>query len=282
MGSELIFVSYSSNDRPFAIKLTEELEKLGANIWIDQLGIELGENWDGAIEKALDDSNSFLLLISPTSVESPNVQDEVSIAIEENKKMIPVLIKPCELPMRWKRRQYADLTSDSEKALKEVLNALGLDEGAVHELKNIVSFIGDSEELVEEQIKSNEVTAEETLEKEFLLVSDAEVDQAVKMHHVGIKKNSRLIIIVAIGSLALIGLLFYLKAPLDDWMIIMGGLFINLMSVRPFGGIKSRQRKIDLMGLLKLKRARLARVANKLDEEEIEKFNGEFLNYITV
>ena len=282
MGSELIFVSYSSKDRPFAIKLTEELEKLGANIWIDQLGIELGENWDGAIEKALDDSNSFLLLISPTSVESPNVQDEVSIAIEENKKMIPVLIKPCELPMRWKRRQYADLTSDSEKALKEVLNALGLDEGAVHELKNIVSFIGDSEELVEEQIKSNEVTAEETLEKEFLLVSDAEVDQAVKMHHVGIKKNSRLIIIVAIGSLALIGLLFYLKAPLDDWMIIMGGLFINLMSVRPFGGIKSRQRKIDLMGLLKLKRARLARVANKLDEEEIEKFNGEFLNYITV
>ena len=282
MKTELIFVSYSSKDRPFAIKLTEELEKLGANIWIDQLGIGLGENWDGAIEKALDDSNSFLLLISPTSVESPNVQDEVSIAIEENKKMIPVLIKPCELPMRWKRRQYADLTSDSEQALKEVLNALGLDEAAVHDLKNIVSFIGDSEEPVKEQIKSDEETAKETLEKELLLVSDAEVDQAVKMHHVGIKKNAQLMIIVAIGSLALIGLLFFLKAPLEDWKIIVGSLLINLMSVRPFGGIKSRQRKIDLMGLLKLKRARLARVANKLDEGEIEKFNDEFLVHITV
>ena len=49
MSAETIFVSYSSKDRPFALGLVKELQELGANVWIDQLGIGLGENWDNAI-----------------------------------------------------------------------------------------------------------------------------------------------------------------------------------------------------------------------------------------
>lgn len=93
MDSDTIFLSYSSNDRPFAMGFAKELQNLGVNVWIDQLGIKLGENWDNAIEEALDRSKTFLLLISPTSIASQNVQDEVSIAINSEKKLVPILIK---------------------------------------------------------------------------------------------------------------------------------------------------------------------------------------------
>lgn len=58
MSKENIFVSYSSKDKPFALGLVKELQNLGANVWIDQLGIKLGENWDSAIEEALEKSET--------------------------------------------------------------------------------------------------------------------------------------------------------------------------------------------------------------------------------
>lgn len=145
MDSGTIFVSYSSNDRPFALGLVKELQNLGANVWIDQLGIGLGENWDNAIEEALEKSQTFMLILSATSVESPNVQDEVSIAINTKKKMVPILIEECKLPMRWQRRQYADLANDPDKAIHDILTFLGLQEKASLGLKKILSLIGVSE-----------------------------------------------------------------------------------------------------------------------------------------
>ena len=97
MTSELIFVSYSSNDRPFAMHLADKLEQLGAKVWIDQHHIQLGDDWDNSIEQALDSSDTLLLIISPTAVNSENVKDEVSIAIQENKRLVPIMIIPCEL-----------------------------------------------------------------------------------------------------------------------------------------------------------------------------------------
>lgn len=69
MDSSSIFISYSSKDIDFAEELTKVLQSLGTKIWIDQNGIELGERWDNAIEEALDNSNTLMLLISPTSIE---------------------------------------------------------------------------------------------------------------------------------------------------------------------------------------------------------------------
>ncbi|NOY47428.1 MAG: toll/interleukin-1 receptor domain-containing protein, partial [Chlorobi bacterium] len=145
MSAETIFVSYSSKDRPFALGLVKELKNLGVNVWIDQLGIGLGENWDNAIEEALERSETFMLILSPTSVESPNVQDEVSIAINTQKKMVPILIKECKLPMRWQRRQYADLANDPDKAINDILTFLGLQEKASDSLKKVLNLIGVSE-----------------------------------------------------------------------------------------------------------------------------------------
>jgi len=290
MSAETIFVSYSSKDRPFAIGLVKELQNLGANVWIDQLGIGLGENWDNAIEEALEKSETFMLILSPTSVESQNVQDEVSIAINTNKKMVPILIKECELPMRWQRKQYADLANNPDKAIHDILSFLGLQEKASASLKKVLSLIGVSEapqkfiKTDKDESSGNEI--EKEVSAEDLLVSDAEIDRAIAMHKKGIKKNWQMTVITAVISVVLSILIYVFKdsefLTLEPVYAIIGCLSINLLSLRLYGSMKKRLRNIDLIELLKLKRERLTRIVNKLSNTEIDDFNNEFYNYITI
>jgi hypothetical protein len=290
MSTETIFVSYSSKDRPFALGLVKELQKLGANLWIDQLGIKLGENWDNAIEEALDKSETLMLILSSKSVDSPNVQDEVSIAINSEKKLVPILIEECKLPMRWQRRQYADLANNPDKAIHDILAFLGLEEQAAANLKEVLKLIGVSEapEKFIQTIKETETgkNIEKEVNAKDLLVSDAEIDQAIAMHQKGIKKNWQMTVITAVISVVLSALIVIFRESdffsIDIMYAIIGCLSINLLSVRLYGSMKKRVRNIDLIGLLKLKRERLTRVVNKLSNAEIESFNNEFYNYITI
>jgi len=288
MSAETIFVSYSSKDRPFALGLVKELQNLGANVWIDQLGIGLGENWDNAIEEALEKSETFMLILSPTSVESPNVQDEVSIAINTNKKMVPILIEECKLPMRWQRRQYADLANNPEKAIHDILSFLGLQEKASASLKKVLSLIGVSEAPKKfiQKAKDESSEIEKEVNAEDLLVSDAEIDRAIVMHKKGINKNWQMTIVTATISVVLSVLIFVFRdsqaLTIEPLYAIICCLSINLLSVRLYGSMKKRLRNIDLIELLKLKRERLTRVVNKLSNKEIDDFNNEFYNYITI
>jgi hypothetical protein len=46
------------------------------------------------------------------SVNSQNVTDEVSLAFDARKRIVPVLLKKCDIPFRLRRLQYVDLTDD--------------------------------------------------------------------------------------------------------------------------------------------------------------------------
>jgi len=286
MSEESIFVSYSSRDRDFAMRLTKELQNLGASIWIDQLGIGLGENWDNSIEDALEVANTLLLLISKTSAASQNVQDEVSIAKGTDKKIVPILIEQCKLPMRWQRMQYADYIATPEKAIKNVLNVLELDEQAASNFQDLINSLTTSNHHNTNQVDSPSEKTEQpnknTKNVEDLLVSEREIDWATIMHKKAIKKNWQLIVFVGLSSITLLTTLFVFFGESQTlWMTIVGGLLINLLAIKPYGSIARRSRNMELIDLLKLKRDRLTRVINKLSKTEIEKFNTEFNNYIT-
>ncbi|MBD0278171.1 MAG: toll/interleukin-1 receptor domain-containing protein, partial [Flavisolibacter sp.] len=50
----MIFFSYSHTDASdFALRLYSDLQKVGADVWIDQLDITGGKRWDVEISKAL-------------------------------------------------------------------------------------------------------------------------------------------------------------------------------------------------------------------------------------
>lgn len=120
------FFSYSRADSEFALRLAEDLKAAGATVWLDQLDIEPGQRWARAVENALKESPIVLVILSPASVGSGNVDDEVQFALKKNKRVIPILYRDCEIPYRLEPFQYADFRTDYSRGLKSVLKSLGM------------------------------------------------------------------------------------------------------------------------------------------------------------
>jgi len=120
------FLSYCRTDSSFALRLAEDLKAAGADVWIDQLDIPPGIAWDRAVEAALSKSPTVLVILSPSSSCSENVLDEVSYAIQKKKRVLPILYRNCDVPLRLARLQYIDFRFEYERATKALLYALGL------------------------------------------------------------------------------------------------------------------------------------------------------------
>lgn len=118
------FFSYSREDSEFALRLAADLKAAGASVWIDQLDIGPGERWDLTVQVALENCPCMLVILTPASVSSNNVLDEVSFALDKKKTVIPVLYRDCEIPFRIMRLQHVDFRTDYQHMLQELLKAL--------------------------------------------------------------------------------------------------------------------------------------------------------------
>ena len=118
------FLSYSRSDERFALRLARDLRAHGVAMWVDQFDIRPSEHWDRAIERAVRDCRGILVILSPRSVASENVADEISYAIDSGKSVLPVMIERCVLPLRITRMHVIDATGSYEKALQQCLSAL--------------------------------------------------------------------------------------------------------------------------------------------------------------
>jgi len=119
-----VFFSYSRNDADFALKLALDLKKESFDVWIDQEDIRAGSAWDLEIEKALETCDYLLFIQSGKSVSSANVLDEVYYALEENKKVIPIIIAGSKTPFRIARLQHISFIKDYETGFTNLLSQL--------------------------------------------------------------------------------------------------------------------------------------------------------------
>lgn len=122
--TEHYFLSYSRSDDAFAMRLARDLRERGIDIWVDQLDIRPSEHWDRAIERAVRDCRGIVVVLSPRSVASDNVADEISFAIDSGKSVLPVMIERCTLPLRITRMQVVDGTGNYETALRQCVDEL--------------------------------------------------------------------------------------------------------------------------------------------------------------
>jgi photosystem II stability/assembly factor-like uncharacterized protein len=104
------FISYSRKDKGFALELAKELRTAGYLVWLDQLDIPTGARWDDEVERALQESEIFLIILTPASISSENVKDEIGYAIDHGKRILPILMEECQVPLRLRRFQYVDFT----------------------------------------------------------------------------------------------------------------------------------------------------------------------------
>ena len=121
----LAFVSYSRRDEDFALRFAKDLKAANATIWMDQLELIPGDRWDRHVQEALQRASIVLVILSPSAVDSENVLDEVSFAIDEKKTIIPVLYRDCTVPLRLHRLQYVDFRNNYADRLQQLLTRLG-------------------------------------------------------------------------------------------------------------------------------------------------------------
>jgi len=117
--ADTYFLSYSRSDEAFALRLAKDIRSQGVSMWVDQIDIRPSEHWDRAIERAVRDCRGLVVILSPRSVASDNVADEISFAIEHGKSVLPVMIERCRLPLRITRMQVIDATGNYQRALDQ-------------------------------------------------------------------------------------------------------------------------------------------------------------------
>nr|MEA2799796.1 hypothetical protein [Phenylobacterium sp.] len=129
------FLSYARLDERVALRIADELIGAGVSVWVDQYDIRPSQHWDRAVESAVRGCDGMIVILSPRSADSPNVADEVSVAIDGGKDIIPILIEPCTLPLRMTRMQFIDATKDHGAAVRRCLTLVRANEpeaGAPH------------------------------------------------------------------------------------------------------------------------------------------------------
>jgi hypothetical protein len=119
------FISYSRKDKEFALEFAREMKSASHLVWLDQVDIHTGMRWDDEVERALHECEIFLIILTPASISSENVKDEIGYAIDHGKRILPVLLEECAVPLRLRRFQYVDFTklefSEGVKRAKQLL-----------------------------------------------------------------------------------------------------------------------------------------------------------------
>lgn len=92
------------------------LRARGSQIWIDFWEIGVGDSIVERINQGIAASDYLLALLSPRSVTSRWVREEINAALlttieQKGAKLLPVLLEPCELPPLLATRKYADFSS---------------------------------------------------------------------------------------------------------------------------------------------------------------------------
>ena len=91
-----VMISYSRKDVVFVRQLFEGLLAQGfvkEDIWVDWEGIPLTADWMAEITKGIQSTNAFIFVISPDSLASEVCAKEITIAVESNKRFIPILYR---------------------------------------------------------------------------------------------------------------------------------------------------------------------------------------------
>lgn len=100
-----VFISHAHEDDRFAHRLATDLRGHGWRVWIAPDSIEPGETWVDAINRGLEASSYYLLVLTPAASASPwvNTETNVAISLEHQRIMrfIPLDVAPSRPPPLW-------------------------------------------------------------------------------------------------------------------------------------------------------------------------------------
>jgi hypothetical protein len=118
-----VFVSHSSVDKPWVLRLVEDLERYGVSVWLDEKQIRPGTGIVGAVEQGIEASNAMIVVVSPEAMASGWVTAEselaIMLAMQRKGPTFPVMaavLREAELPGFLKTRRWVDFRDPAEYA----------------------------------------------------------------------------------------------------------------------------------------------------------------------
>jgi CHASE2 domain-containing sensor protein len=130
--SPAVFISYSRRDKPFVQNLHSALSRLNQKAWVDWEGILPTEKWWPAIEAGIESAHTFVFVISPSSIASAVCTQEIEHAIQNNKRLVPILyqevdpalVHPAMSSHNWVLMRDSDVF---ESAVRQLANTIETD-----------------------------------------------------------------------------------------------------------------------------------------------------------
>lgn len=90
---KLVFISYASKEKEIAVKVCNYLEEKGIHCWIAPRDVEAGVNYASQIVAAIRKCDILVMLASENTNVSGHVSNEVGIAFDNKKSIIPFKIQ---------------------------------------------------------------------------------------------------------------------------------------------------------------------------------------------
>lgn len=130
-----VFINYSPKDEDLATELVARLEAAGLHAWFNKREVLPGDNWAEKTSEGLKESNAMVVLLTPNSLESEAVQNNISYALGDKsfrQRLIPVMVGDVDkfdsdrIPWILKRLKPVSLGKDrpTDAGFNQIVQAL--------------------------------------------------------------------------------------------------------------------------------------------------------------
>lgn len=187
-----IFISYTRRDKQIVRQIYKKLKSAGYSPWLDVEDILPGENWQRAINKAIEEADIFLAILSENSVNRRGViQKEIRLALDKMDELlpgdifiIPLRVDDCEIPERLAHLHVLDW--DEGDGLEKLLTGIE---------KGLVKIEIESKPKIQQKAKATEADQITQVEKS----TRAKITEFVK-------KNGGVLAVI-VGAITILGVL---------------------------------------------------------------------------
>lgn len=128
-GEKTVFLCHSSSDKGFVRMVNDDLRRLGAQTWLDENNIKVGDSLVEKISDGLKSSQYLALFLSPQSVKSMWTRREWQSFLSRQLAgtfvtLLPILVEKCDIPAILAGLKYANFTEDYYDGLRELRAAI--------------------------------------------------------------------------------------------------------------------------------------------------------------
>src|SRR5882757_6736567 len=91
-----VFISHATEDDAVVKRIRKALESLSIPVWVDSRGLTPGDKLTTEVQKAIEDHEHLIAVLSVNAINSTWVKKEIEYALGLKKKVIPMMLPGIE------------------------------------------------------------------------------------------------------------------------------------------------------------------------------------------